>query len=307
MKKKTKIIIVLLLFVVLIGLSSCKKKIKELEVSGSRMSKNEIQEYIDGYNKYALDISEGRRRKEISSNWYSFSSKFQTKTESENSTIFADISMNGDFYDSFAVMDKKFNLKMNFEMEMTEKEDDKTTKETFKGKISFILVDGLWWIKGKVSYDADDSESFKTTICQKIAAGDGISLDYMGGRFIEIVEVLDTIADMLPFMDSHSGCVVEGLGETFIYKLDAKNSDLYKTKNGYMLEEISGNAGNKSSVTRELYEFEKDSYIPKKIETYNYTKESGEKYSLEVTSTLIIKKKLMGIINAPINKSKYGW
>lgn len=307
MKKKTKTIILLLLFFVLIGLSSCKKEIKELKVSGSRMSQNEILEYIDGYYKYESDIVEGRKRKEISSNWYSFSSRFQTKDESENITAFSDISMSGDFYDSFVTMDRKVNLKMNLEMEMTEKKDDKTYKRKTKGKLSFILVDGLWWIKGKVSYEVDDSEKYETTMCHKIPVKDGMPVDYMGGRFIEIMEVLDKIANMLPFMSSHRGCVVQGLGKNFIYKLDVRKSDLFKTKNGFLLEESSGNTGKKSTVTRELYEFEKDSYIPKKIVKYNCTKESGEKSNSEVTSTLTIKKKLMGIINAPIDKSKYGW
>lgn len=306
MKKKTKTIILLLLFAVLIGLSSCKKEIKELKLSGSIMSEKEMKEYINGYNKYALDISEGRKRKEISSNWYSFSSKFQTKDESENTTSFADITMSGDFYDSFTIIDRKVNLKMNFEMEMTKKEDDKTTKATLKGKLSFILVDGLWWIKGKVSYDVDDSQSFETKIYKKAAYNDKISLDTdrMDVSMDDIFEVVD---EMLPFVNSQSGCVIEKLGSIFIYNLDKKNSSVYQTKNGYMVEEISGNGEDVSSVTRELYEFEKDSYIPKKIETYNCTKKSGEKYSSEVTSTLTIKKKLMGIINAPINKSKYGW
>lgn len=312
MRKKNKIItFLLLLFVALIGLSSCKKEIKELKLSGSKMSKEEIRNYVYNYEEYNTAIANGEIGKEISSNWYDFSGKYKYNSIEEEREAVSDISVNGEFYDSFSPMDLKIKINIDFETLLTTKEESKTIKHLTKGKYTLILINGIWWIKGKITSDIKNSYHYVSKTYRKISYK---RLSFGENGFSE--DALYEIFDEVLFFLFEEGSIMEKMGNNFIeslgkYSNEGDNTDkvknnVYKTKKATMTERIFNNE-KESSIEKSIYEFEKNSYIPKKIESYNYYKRTTDSKTSETITSLKIKKKLMGIINAPINKSRYGW
>lgn len=309
MKNKIKTIILFTVIVsFLMGLTSCKKEIKEIELNGSRMSTKQLEKYVGDFNDYKSAEEDGSRRRNISSNWYNFSSAYKLKKDGKDSSVNADININGEFYDAFSPMDLKMKIKMDMDMDVSSTKEEKKYDSKYKCKLTMILVDGIWWIKGKTVLDMGKKVKISSQICKKEKYNSDLSFD--SDIIFEETSALEYIKEMLFFIDK-KGSIMEELGSTFILDLknylgEGDNRKVFKEENTlYKSKSIQEKTN--SVVERQKYEFEKNSYIPKNIEVYEHTKTLDSNTSEESTICTKISKKMMGIIGAPINKNKYGW
>ncbi len=312
MKRLFRVItIIFLLFIVSICVSSCKTEIEELEIQGLYMSEERIKEYLQPYEEYKVAIEEGKKRKIASSGWYNLSSKQESKIVSDGNSITTNTYINGEIYDSFSFIDKKAKIDIDVELSVIEKQENSHLQYSSNAKISIILIEGLLWIKGKMDFDIDGKNSVKSKIYKKYYCDEYNSLTYTMNDDVDLSQILEILEGIMEqFLNFKNGSIIESISKNFLDNLGSvsKDTSIYETEKGIMTE-TTNNDENSYSVEKASYEFEKDSYLFKNIELYssiNY-KNVDKNSILEQKSYSKIRKKLMGIINEPINKSKYGW
>lgn len=310
MKKRIKTMAFsLLIFAFLMGFTSCKKEIKELKLSGARMSTEQLTKYVDDFNAYEEAIKTGNQGRMVSSNWYDFSAVCQENIEGANSTIKADVKMKGEFHDAPSVMDMRMKIKANIDMDVdthTEKENYKTK---YKCKMTMILIDGIWWLNGKIVMDGGKNYKLTSQICKKVEYDSKISLNIGDINDVD-VNFMEYINMLLPFSKT-GGSIMEQFGREFIrdlknYSGEGETAKVFKEGNT-LYKSYGDQYSEGSNAKREKCEFEENTYLPKTIEAYEYSKTFGKVGYEESTSYMKISKKMMGIIGAPANKNKYGW
>lgn len=284
--KKYSLIGALLLFS--LSLSSCSNlmSLKEFDIDGVEVEREDYVEYFEEYDKFNKDETY-----EIDNKWYNVSSKEKNKIVEDELTTENETNIKEKFYYSRFEFENKIEL--NIKKKETVKGVNLLTDEEVDEEVTYtydiVFIKGITYIKHAIKGKTDK--------------GSKEEIQYNKFNDISFSRILSSYLG-LPSLDIAQ--YFYELSSDIMMNLD--NYTLYQLDNGlaYSLEDYNDY---NDYISKFYFETMKDSYQPKVIKRYDYLK--GRYYTDEkdteryTEKLLVVKTKLAGCISEPSDLSKY--
>jgi len=277
--KKNIILGTSLLFV--LSLSSCSSlmSIKELDMNGKSINRDDLIEYFEDYEEFYED-----EMVEVENKWYSVSSKSKSTTETEDLTTTSERTISGSFYYSKFDFENKIKLSITEKISRkgTDSDTDEKIDENITRKVNVVYLKGIAYIKEEEKTKTDDYSSEEVSYDKGNSNFYGVLNHYLG---IESLDIGTYFSD-------------------FQNKRDLDDYEFYGLDNGLAYSYY--NEMESETVKRQMsFKTLDDSYQAKEIKVYSYLNLEVEDYDATSEGLTVIKTKLFGSIKKPSNLSRY--